>query len=289
MSLKTPGPLRRAGRAVTHEPLLASGLLLWLLVCLFAWLGPLLINTELAQIGAALPRQRPGGAHWLGTDVQGRDILAALVLATPQTLKIGFFAGVLGLGLGTVLGLLAGYFRGWTDTVVRTLADVVMTIPGIAVLVLVATNVRSMTVALMALIVAGLAWMYPTRSIRAQTLSMREHAYMDIARLNGMGGLELVFSEIFPNLLPYIAASFVTAVSTAMLATIGLEALGLGPQNELTLGMMIFWAQYYGAILRNLWWWWLPPVVMMALIFIALLLTSSGMDRLVNRRLRVEA
>lgn len=272
-----------------REPLLIAGLGLLLAVCLFALFGPMFINVELAQIGAVAPRQRPGAAHLLGTDVQGRDILAALVLATPQTLKIGFFAGVMGLGLGTVLGLLAGYFRGWTDTAIRTFADVFMTIPGIAVLVLVATNVRSMTVVLMALIVAGLAWMYPTRTIRAQTLSMRERPYVDIARLNGIGGLELVFTEIFPNLLPYIAASFVTAVSSAMLATIGLEALGLGPQNELTLGMMIFWAQYYGAILRNLWWWWVPPVVMMALIFIGLLMTSTGMDRLVNRRLRVES
>lgn len=276
-------------KALASEPMLTAGLALLLLVCLFAFLGPLVINTELAQIGAAVPRQRPGMEHLLGSDVQGRDILAALVLATPQTLKIGFFAGVIGLGLGTVLGLLAGYFRGWTDTVIRTFADVVMTIPGIAVLVLVATNVRSMTVALMAVIVAGLAWMYPTRTIRAQTLSMRERPYVDIARLNGLGGMELVFAEIFPNLLPYIAASFVTAVSSAMLATIGLEALGLGPQNDLTLGMMIFWAQYYGAILRNMWWWWVPPVAMMALIFIGLLMTSTGLDRLVNRRLRVES
>jgi peptide/nickel transport system permease protein len=276
-------------RLLGKEPLLTAGVGLLVLIALFALLGPLVVNVDLAQIGAAVPRQRPNAQYLLGTDVQGRDILAALVLATPQTLKIGVFAGIMGLGLGTTLGLLAGYFRGWTDTVIRTIADVVMTIPGIAVLVLVATNVRSMTVALMAVIVAGLAWMYPTRTIRAQTLSMRERPYVDIARLNGVGGMQLVFTEIFPNLLPYIAASFVTAVSSAMLATIGLEALGLGPQNELTLGMMIFWAQYYGAILRNLWWWWVPPVAMMALIFIGLLMTSTGMDRLVNRRLRVES
>ena len=284
-----PARLPRMLRLLGKEPLLTAGVGLLVLIALFAMLGPLVVNVELAQIGAAMPRQRPSAQYLLGTDVQGRDILAALVLATPQTLKIGFFAGVMGLGLGTALGLLAGYFRGWTDTVIRTIADVMMTIPGIAVLVLVATNVRSMTVALMAVIVAGLAWMYPTRTIRAQTLSMRERPYVDIARLNGVGGMQLVFTEIFPNLLPYIAASFVTAVSSAMLATIGLEALGLGPQNELTLGMMIFWAQYYGAILRNLWWWWVPPVAMMALIFIGLLMTSTGMDRLVNRRLRVES
>jgi peptide/nickel transport system permease protein len=284
-----PTRLLRILRLLGKEPLLTAGVGLLVLIALFALLGPFVVNVDLAQIGAAMPRQRPSAQYLLGTDVQGRDILATLVLATPQTLKIGFFAGVMGLGLGTTLGLLAGYFRGWTDTVIRTIADVVMTIPGIAVLVLVATNVRSMTVALMAVIVAGLAWMYPTRTIRAQTLSMRERPYVDIARLNGVGGMQLVFTEIFPNLLPYIAASFVTAVSSAMLATIGLEALGLGPQNELTLGMMIFWAQYYGAILRNLWWWWVPPVAMMALIFIGLLMTSTGMDRLVNRRLRVKS
>jgi peptide/nickel transport system permease protein len=284
-----PTRLPRILRLLGKEPLLTAGIGLLVLIALVALLGPFVVNVDLAQIGAAVPRQRPNAQHLLGTDVQGRDILAALVLATPQTLKIGFFAGIMGLGLGTTLGLLAGYFRGWTDTVIRTIADVMMTIPGIAVLVLVATNVRSMTVALMAVIVAGLAWMYPTRTIRAQTLSMRERPYVDIARLNGVGGMQLVFTEIFPNLLPYIAASFVTAVSSAMLATIGLEALGLGPQNELTLGMMIFWAQYYGAILRNLWWWWVPPVAMMALIFIGLLMTSTGMDRLVNRRLRVES
>jgi peptide/nickel transport system permease protein len=284
-----PTRLLRILRLLGKEPLLTAGVGLLVLITLFALLGPFVVNVDLAQIGAAVPRQRPSAQYLLGTDVQGRDILAALILATPQTLKIGFFAGVMGLGLGTTLGLLAGYFRGWTDTVIRTIADVVMTIPGIAVLVLVATNVRSMTVALMAVIVAGLAWMYPTRTIRAQTLSMRERPYVDIARLNGVGGMQLVFTEIFPNLLPYIAASFVTADSSAMLATIGLEALGLGPQNELTLGMMIFWAQYYGAILRNLWWWWVPPVAMMALIFIGLLMTSTGMDRLVNRRLRVES
>jgi len=281
--------LRSIVTALVREPMLLAGILLLLSIGFFALLGPLFIDTSQAEVGSVAPRLRPSTQYLLGTDAQGRNVLAALVRATPQTLKIGLFAGVIGLGIGCLLGLLAGYFRGWADTIIRTIADVIMTIPGIAVLVLVATNVRSMTVMLMAVIVAGLSWMYPTRTIRAQTLSMRERPYIDIARLNGIGGLELVFMEIFPNLLPYIAASFVTAVSSAMLATIGLEALGLGPQNELTLGMMIFWAQSYGAILRGLWWWWSPPVVMMALIFIGLLMTSTGMDRMVNKRLRVES
>ncbi len=269
--------------------LLVAGLGLLTLIVLAGLLGPHLIAPELADIGAVRPRRLPSSTNWLGTDTQGRDILATLILATPQTLKIGLFAGLIGLAIGVLLGLLAGYFGGIVDGLIRVATDVMMAIPSIAVLVLVATNVRTMTVALMAVIVAGLSWMYPARAIRAQTMSMRERAYVDIAQLNGIGGVRLVVVELLPNLLPYIAASFVTAVSHAMLATVGLEALGLGPQNELTLGMMIYWAQSYGAIIRGMWWWWAPPVAMIATIFLALLMISIGMDRLVNARLRVES
>ena len=271
-----------------REPLLAFGLGLLLALALLSLAAPLIVDTSLAAIGAARPRRPPGGAHPLGTDTQGRDVLAALLLAIPETLKIGLLAGLIGLGVGGLLGLLAGWFRGMVDAVIRTAADVMMTIPAIAVLVLVASSVRTMTVALMAVIVAGLSWMIPTRAVRAQVLSLRERPWVDVARLNGIGGLRLVLTEILPNLAPYLAASFVIAVSGAMLATVGLEALGLGPQNELTLGMMIYWAQYSGAILRGMWWWWVPPVVALALIFVALLAASMGMDRLVNARLRTE-
>jgi peptide/nickel transport system permease protein len=277
--------IARLGR----ERLLLAGLFLLALLALIGLFGPLLVDTRLAEIGATRARRPPDALHWLGTDTQGRDVLAALVKAIPETLEIGLVAGLIGLCVGGVLGLLAGYLRGGVDAVIRTLADIAMTIPAIAVLVLVATNVRTMTVEAMALIVAGLAWMYPTRAVRAQTLSLRELAYVDVARLNGIGGLRLVLTELLPNLAPYFAASFVTAVSSAMLATVGLEALGLGPQNELTLGMMLYWAQYYGAVLRGMWWWWMPPVMAIALIFIGLLAASAGMDRLLNARTRIEA
>jgi peptide/nickel transport system permease protein len=271
-----------------RDGLLVIGLTLLGAILALAVIGPWFIDPALGQVGAVRPRRPPSAEFPFGTDTQGRDILATLIMATPQTLKIGVFAGLIGLGIGALLGLLAGYFGGAIDAMIRIFTDVAMAIPGIAVLVLVATQLRIIDVGLMALIVAGLSWMYPARTIRAQTLSMRERLYVDIARLNGMSGLRLVLTEILPNLLPYLGASFVTAVSHAMLATIGLEALGLGPQNDHTLGMMIYWAQYYGAVIRGMWWWWGPPVAMIAVIFVALLATSAGLDRVVNKRIRVE-
>lgn len=281
-------PLRDTLRRIRGEPFLMIGLAILAALILLSIIGPAVIDARLGQVGAVRPRQPPG-QFLLGTDSQGRDILTSLIVATPQTLKIGLLAGLIGLSVGTILGLCAGFFGGLVDAIVRIVADVMMTIPGIAVLLLIATNVRTMNVELMAVVVASLSWMTATRTIRAQTLSLRERGYIQIARLSGTHGLGLVFGEILPNLLPYLVATFVTAVSRAILATIGLEALGLGPQNDLTLGMMIYWAQFYGAILRGLWWWWLPPVLVITTIFVALLLTSVGLDRLVNVRLRGQA
>ena len=81
---------------------------------------------------------------------------------------------------------------------------------------------------------------------------MRESNYVEVARLNGMGDLEIIFRELMPNLFPFLAASFVGAMASGILAAVGLEALGLGPQHEPTLGMTIYWSLYYGACYQQL-------------------------------------
>jgi peptide/nickel transport system permease protein len=186
-----------------------------------------------------------------------------------------------------VLGFTAGYFGGPVDAVIRSLADIILPIPALAVLVVVASTIHSiLTVEVMALIVASLAWMLPTRTIRAQVLTLRGRGYIEIARLSGRSHLAIIFTELVPNLLPYLAASFVSAVGAGILAAIGLEALGLGPQDAPTLGMTIFWGIYYGAVLRGMYWWWGPPIVLIMLLFIALFSIAQGLDEVANPRLR---
>ena len=138
----------------------------------------------------------------------------------------------------------------------------------------------------MAMVVASLAWMWPTRVIRSQVLSMRERAYVQMAKLNGMSNTEIIWKELFPNLLPYLAAQFANAVNWAILSSIGLEALGLGPQNDPTVGMTIYWAITFSALIRGMWWWWAIPIVFIALIFVGLLLITVGLDELANPKQR---
>jgi peptide/nickel transport system permease protein len=270
-----------------NHPLLLFGLMIMLVLILFGPVAAQFVNTKGAKVGSAIPEQTPSGEYPLGTDTYGREILPVMVVGTPLTLRIGLIAGLIGLGLGIILGFLAGYFGGWVDTVIKGAADVLLTVPGLLFLVVIATTIKdAVSVNMMALVVSALAWMWPTRTIRAQVLTLRERQFVMVARLSGMSGLEIIVRELIPNLLPYLAASFVSAVGSAILATIGLEALGLGPQNEPTLGMTIYWALYSTAVLRGLWWWWAPPIVMIVLTFMGLFLVSMGLDQIANPKLR---
>ena len=267
---------------------LSTGLLLLLGLIAFWVIGGMLTDQADANPNSGAPSAAPGWKYLLGTDAQGRQMLPLMIAGIPITLRIGLIAGGLGVLTGTILGFTAGYFRGWADTVIRSASDVVLTIPALAVLVVVASTLSSggLSANSMALIVALLSWMRPTRTIRAQVLSMRERSFVDMARLSGMGNYEIIVRELLPNLFPYLVASFVAAVAAAILAAIGLEALGLGPQNDPTLGMTIFWAMYYGAVLSGWWWWYAPPIVVLVWSFVALYLTSSGLDAWANPKLR---
>jgi peptide/nickel transport system permease protein len=268
---------------IRESPTLGAGFLMVGAVLLFGLLGPFFVDTSLAQPLSSTPRLAPSWDHLFGTDDSGRDLLAVMVVGVPLTLRIGLLAGALGLGLGTFLGFTSGYIGGRLDGLIRVLVDTLLTVPPLVVLVSIASTIREeISVNIMALVVASLAWMWPARVIRSQVLSMRERAYVQMAKLNGLNTTEIIWKELFPNLLPYLAANFANAVNWAILASIGLEALGLGPQNDPTIGMTIYWAITFSALIRGMWWWWAIPIIFIALIFIGLLMIAVGLDKLAN-------
>lgn len=270
---------------IRWSPALIAGLLLLAVPLLPIVVGPFLVTPEMADVFGDVPNLPPSALHPLGTQSEGRDLLAALMLGTPSTLTIGLIGGGTALLIGGILGLLSGYLGGWVDSVVRTVVDVGLTIPPLAILILVAASFPIVSIVSMGLIVAATAWMGPTRVIRAQILSLREREFVRVAKLSDAGTLRIVFLELMPNLIPFLAASFVNAMTTAILASIGLEVLGLGPRQSYTLGNTIYEAVYYTAMWRGMWWWWLPPIVVLVCIFVGLFLVSHVLDRVANPRL----
>ena len=288
-------------RYLQRNPSLAAGIILLAGLLLFVVVGELTYPTERYRPLSADVRLSPGRyltkdaagreshtVYPFGTDTQGRDIYAVMIKGIQLTLRIGLIAGIIGLGVGTFLAFVAAYYGGWVDAAIRTVVDVGLTIPGLLILILIAVNVKSgLTVDQMGLAVATVAWTYPARTIRAQVLVMREQLYVEIARLSGVSGLGIVFKEMMPNLMPYLAASFVGAVGAAVLASIGLEALGLGPFDSPTLGMTVYFNIVFSSVLVGMWWWLIPPIAAMAIIFVGLFLVASGLDEWANPRLRM--
>jgi peptide/nickel transport system permease protein len=266
---------------------LSIGLFILLLIALFAIGGRLFWDTALAAPLSGRANQRPSWDHPLGTDRQARDLLAVMVVGTPKTIYVGLAAGVIGVTIGTTLGLLAAYFGGWVDTSVRGIVDIGLTIPALLVLVLVAVSLhRPLSINLMALVIGSFAWLFPTRTIRSQVLSIRERSYVQVARLSGANAVQVIFKEIMPNLLPYLAATFVGTVSGGVLASVGLDLLGLSELDSNTLGVTLYWSNFYAALLHGLWWWFLPPVIIIMLVFVGLYCVSSGLDEFANPRTR---
>ncbi len=228
----------------------------------------------------------PTWEHPMGTESNGRDMFAVLLVGAPRSLWIGIIAAGIGMFIGIVLGFTAGFVGGWVDTVIRVISDSVITIPSLAVLIVISSFVSFNNITYMALMLALFAWPGPTRLIRSQVLSMREQGYVRMARLSGASVFSIMFVEMMPNLLPYLAASFTGNVSGAILAATGLEVLGLGPTRIPTLGITIFYAIRAAAILRGMWWWWGIPIVALIIIFSGLFLTTVGLDEVANPRLR---
>jgi len=282
--------MRSVRAYLRRNPSLVVGSAMLAALIAFSLVGQLVYDTSLAQPLSAPASEPPSWEHPFGTDSQGRDLLAAIIVGTFLTVRIGLIAGGLGLLVGGLLGFASAYFGGWVDALVRLAVDVLLTVPALLVLVIVASAVRGeITPTGMALIIALLAWRRPARQIRTQVLVMREAGYVRTAQISGRGPLGIIFGEIMPNLLPFLGASFVIAVSAAILAAIGLEAMGLGPQNDPTLGMTVYWMMKFSALMQGMWWWVFAPVAVLILLFVSLYLINAGLDELANPRLRTRA
>ncbi len=246
-------------------------------------LGPLALRS-----GAFLPKQAIGGVGplLLGSTSLGQSILAQLFQALPNSMLVGLVAATIGTSIGALLGLTSGYFGGKVDAALRVLIDVFLSVPSLLFLILIASLLRGVGVPAMAIIIGLFAWAWPARAVRAQVLSLKERPFVQVALLSGLSGIEIVWGELMPHLLPWLGANFVNAFIAAILAESGLSILGLGPQQDVTLGVMIYWALSYGALLQNLWWWWATPVLTLIVVFLSLYLVHVGLDEVSNPRLR---
>jgi peptide/nickel transport system permease protein len=283
-----PSRLQLAFRYIRRNKSLAIGLVILLVLILFTAIGFMVIDTKHAYPLSAPTKKPPSFKYPFGTDFFGRDLFAAMVVGMWQTAAIGLLAGAIGTFIGVILGFASAYFGGWTDGIIKNICLILTPIPVLLIQVVVAGSLdkRDVTIMMMALIIVMLGWMGTTLVVRAQVLTMKERQFVSVAKLSGVSSLGIIFKEIMPNLLPFIAAAFVVQVFAAVFASFYLAVLGLGPLREPLLGNIIWSAQSQGAFFNGWWWWPIAPSLAMILILGSLALINMGLDELANPRVR---
>jgi len=264
------------------------GTAVFLVLLLTALIGGTFVEPKERRTGAFPRKQEPSSAAILGTTSLGQSVAVQWTQAVPNSIKVGLIAATIGTVVGGLVGLISGFYGGRVDAGLRILIDVFLAVPSLLFLILIASLLKGISIPAMALIIGIFAWSWPARAVRAQTLSLKERPFVKVARLSGMGNIEIVVRELLPHMFAWLGANFMNAFIVAILAEAGLSLLGLGPQKDMTLGMMIYWAQSYGAVLQNLWWWWITPVVTLIALFLSLYLVHLGLDEIGNPRLRTQ-
>ncbi len=217
---------------------MAGTVLLTLLVCVALAAPVLAPGDPLAIRGDPLLRPFADMAHPLGTDRLGRDVLAGLIHGARTTLLVASASAAAALGIGIVVGTLAGFLGGWVDEVLMRIAEAFQTVPAF-LLTLALISVTGPRAGTIVLGIAIGAWMQPARITRAEILSLRERDFVAAARVIGMRPLEIAFREVLPNALTPVVSLAAVIVAAAVLIEAALSFLGFGDPNRVTWGTMI--------------------------------------------------
>src|SRR5215475_9612690 len=282
--------LRRMAAMPLRDPFAFTGLLIYLLfvvVALFAdQLAPLdPMEVLFAKTGKVAANLGPGGEFLLGTTNLGRDVYAQLVWGTRSALAVGLSAAVIVASVGTVVGLVAGYFGGWVDALLMRIADMALSLPFLP-FVIVLTGFLGASTSNIVFAVALLLWPNSARVIRSQVLTLRERAYVEAARVTGASAWRILFVHIAPNILPLSFVYAAIAIGWAIITEASVNFLGFGDPDNVSWGMMLQDAFSSQALSRGQYAWFVPPGVCIILIVVAGFFISRGYEEVFMPRLR---
>ena len=258
------------------------------LYCVMAVIGPYVEHVSRVTNPAAA-YLAPSLRHPLGTGPLGQDVLAQLVVGTRPIMEVGLLAALMTVSVGVAIGLVSGYLGGFADSVLMRLTDVFLTIPGLALVIVIASLVRTSSPVVLAAILSMTAWASLARAVRSQALSLRESDFMEAARQQALPLRNMVGRQLLPNVGPYVAIHFLLDVTGAIYAEVGLFVLGVVPISGTNWGIMIYLAMGQGALFTTKSMLYLfSPMVAIVILQVAFVFFTRVLDALFNPRLRVQ-
>jgi peptide/nickel transport system permease protein len=273
---------RRALSAFLANPAAILGLVILLTLLVGALAAPLVFPDDPLSI-VGRPLQWPGQtlSFPLGTDSLGRNVAAELLYGARITLSIGLIATVVCLGIGILIGALAGYFGGLVDDALVRLIEVFQTIPAF-ILLIVLVAIAEPSIPAITIAIGVVSWPPVARLVRAEFRSLREKDFVLAARALGYGHRRIIFAEILPNALPPVIVMASVTIATAILMESALSFMGLGDPNVVSWGSMIGAGRQF---LRTAWYLCAIPGLAIVIAVFALNLVGDGLNEALNPRL----
>lgn len=224
----------------------------------------------------------------LGTNNLGESLMANLVHATPPMLKMIMAGAVFSTVIAVALGTVSGYKGGRVDTIISTVVDIAMTVPGLPLIILLIVTFQPTNPYLIGIVLAINGWAGLARNIRSQVLELRDNSYIEASRIMGRSTGGIVYDDILPNIMPFVLISFVNTARAVIFGSVGLYYLGILPDAFNNWGVMLNNAYSAGGALYS-WdsvYWITLPMATIVLLSFGLVLFSQGTERLFNPRIR---
>ena len=254
---------------------------------LVAILAPVIAPAEGLEVTKATGGvlEPPSSEYWLGTDDKGRSVLTLLIWGARISLFVGLAATLISMVIGTLVGLMSGFFEGWPAAVLFRLTEWFLVLPFLPLAIALA-SVLGRSLLNIAIVIGVTSWPGTALLIRSQTLSIKERPYLERARVLGAGRSQLMRKHVLPNVMPMVFANTTLTVAIAILSETTLSFLGLGDPTRVSWGSMLESAFAVGAITTGAWWFIVPPGVCVVLVVLSFTLVGQALEEILNPQLR---
>lgn len=262
-----------------------AGMSVELIFVLAAIIGPFFAPYSAAKF-VAPAALHPSAKHLLGTTYFGEDVFSQILYALRDTYLVAFLGAFFGGLVGLAIGFTAGWRGGIVDEVLQMFTNIVVVIPSLVLLIVIGAYLKTHSAFFEGVFIGVTTWPWVARAVRAQTFSLKQRDFVDLARLSGKRATSIVIKDIAPNMASYLFLVFILLFSSSMLVAVSYDFLGFGPTNTISIGDMMNNAMLWSALTLHMWWWFIPPGAVITLMVAALLVANVGLDEVFNPRLR---
>lgn len=274
------------GSSIYNNKTALIGTIILSVFVLIAIFGPIIMPFSTLDFGNPEDMLKPPSPeHLLGTDDMGRDILANLVSGARVSLLIGVLATLISMGIGTIIGISAGYFGKAVDNILMRMTDFFLVIPWLPLMMVLAA-ILGTSIWNIIFVIGITSWAGTARVVRAQTLSVKERQFVERTVSLGAGSFHIMLKHILPNVFPLIFANTVLIAATAIISETTLSFLGLGDPTRASWGMMLHYAFESGAASADAYWYYLPPGICVVLVVLSFALMGYAFDEIMNPKFK---